>query len=94
VGKTRPGVIIQEEVANEVSPTVTIVPFSTSELEKDTKVHIPIGKGEGGVPKKCHTLCDQIRTVSKKRIIGKYGQLKTDKMKKIDEGIMIHLDID
>lgn len=93
IGKIRPGVNIQEDIANELSPNVTFVPFSASNLKRNSLVHIPIGKGEGGVNKKCFALCDQIRTISKARVIGRMGSLKKTKMDIIDEGIKIHLDL-
>lgn len=93
IGKIRPVVNIQEEIANELSPNVTFVPFSASNLKRNSLVHIPIGKGEGGVNIKCFALCDQIRTISKARVIGSIGNLDNNKMNIIDEGIKIHLDL-
>lgn len=93
IGKIRPAVNIQEEIANELSPNVTFVPFSASELKRDSSIHVPISKGEGGLNNKCFALCDQIRTISKARVIGRIGNLKKKKMENIDEGIKIHLNL-
>lgn len=91
VGKIRPAVNVQGRAANIKSKTVTIVPFSASSGYIDTDIHIPIGKGEGGVPKKCHALCNKITTLTKSRVLGRFGNLRTAKMNKILQGINYHL---
>ena len=91
IGKVRPAVNVQGKAANIKSKTVTIVPFSSTSGYVKTDIQIPIGKGEGGVPKKCHALCNQITTVTKSRVIRRYGNLKTAKMNIILQGINDHL---
>ena len=91
IAKIRPAVNVQGKAANIKSKTITIVPFSTTSGYVDTDIHISIGKGEGGVAKKCHALCNQIKTLTKSRVLGRIGNLKTSKMNKILQGINYHL---
>ena len=91
IAKIRPAVNVQGRAANIKSKTITIVPFSSSSGLTNSDIHIPIGKGEGGVPKKCHALCNQITTATKSRVLGRIGSLKTSKMNKILQGINYHL---
>ena len=91
IGKIRPAVNVQGKAANIKSKTITIVPFSSAAGYIDTDIHIPIGKGEGGVPQKCHALCNQITTLTKSRVLGRIGNLKTSRMNKILQGINYHL---
>ncbi len=91
IAKIRPVLNVQGRAANSKSKTVTIVPFSATSGFVDTDIHIPIGKGEGGVTKKCHALCNQITTVTKSRVLGRIGNLKASKMHKILQGINYHL---
>ena len=93
VGKIRPVVNIHEITANKYSPNITFVPFSASTLKRQSSIHIKINKGEGGVKTNCFALCDQIRTTSKSRIIGRLGNLRKSKLLRIDKGIKIHLDL-
>ena len=93
VGKIRPVVNIQEITANKYSPNITFVPFFASTLKRQSSIHIKINKGEGGVKTNCFALCDQIRTTSKSRIIGRLGNLRKSKLLRIDKGIKIHLDL-
>ena len=93
IGKIRPVVNIQEISANKYSPNITFVPFSASTLKRQSSIHIKIDKGEGGVKTNCFALCNQIRTTSKSRIIGRLGNLRKSKLLQIDKGIKIHLDL-
>ncbi len=90
--KVRPAVNIQGDVANEKSPTVTIVPFSSSQHLRQSDIHILIASEEAGIDRSSFALCDQVSTISKKRVRGRLKQLKTSKMKKIYEGIDFHFD--
>ena len=93
IGKIRPAVNIQEIKANKFSPNITFVPFSTSMLKRIASIHVKINKGEGGVNSDCVVLCDQIRTTSKSRVFGSIGTLSEQRLKQIDKGLKIHLDI-
>ncbi len=63
-GKTRPCLIIQNDIGNSVSPT-TIVAAITSKIEKEYPFTVLIRQGEANLPKESLILCNQIRTVSK-----------------------------
>jgi mRNA interferase MazF len=76
VGKARPAVVVQNDLANRSSPTVTIVPISTSIFP--FQVRIP--EGEGGLTRVSKALCEQIRTVSRERLGERLGQLSRDHM--------------
>ena len=94
LGKFRPSVNVQWDVANEKdNPHVTLVPFTTSGRITGSDMHIEIGKGEGGITKKSYALCDMITTVSKTRVKHRVGNLSTDKMNMLYRAISNHLDI-
>ena len=90
-GKTRPCLIIQNDVGNTVSPT-TIIAAITSKTEKEYPFTVLVRAGEGGLPKDSLILCNQIRTVSvNHRIVKRLGSLKPATMKKVDEAIKTSL---
>lgn len=65
----RPGVIISPESMNEQLETVIIVPLTTQKKDWPTRVDLEFQNVEG------QALCEQIRTVSKKRLTKKLGHL-------------------
>lgn len=63
--KTRPAVVVvQNELANRSSPTVTVVPL-TSQIARVFPFQARLAAGEGGLEQESKALCEQIRTVSK-----------------------------
>ena len=94
-GKKRPCVIIQNDIGNKYSP-VTIVAVITSqkEISKKYPVDVWIEKGEGGLKYPSIILCDQIRTIDKRRIINKVGHLSDSVLEDINLALKISLALD
>ena len=91
-GKVRPCVIIQNDVGNTYSP-VTIVAVITSQksLSKTYPVDVWVGNEEGGLDVPSIVLCDQIRTVDKRRIIKRLGHFSDSIMRDVDQALKISL---
>jgi mRNA interferase MazF len=92
IGKTRPGVVVSNDINNEFAATVTVVPI-TSKTGKVYPFEVFMPKGMGGLKENSKAKANQIRTVDKKRIKRVIGQLPMDLMNKIDEAVKIHLNI-
>jgi mRNA interferase MazF len=89
IGKTRPVVVVQNDLANRSSPTVTIVPISSS-TERVFPFQIRIPAGEGGLSRESKALCEQIRTVGRERFTQCLGQLSAERMKEIRAALDRH----
>jgi mRNA interferase MazF len=94
-GKARPCVVTQNDVGNKYSP-VTIVAMITSQkhLSQKYPVDVWIEKGEGGLNVPSIVLCDQVRTIDRRRITKKLGQFSAPVMKEVDKAIKISLALD
>ena len=89
-GGIRPVLIVQNDIGNKYSPTV-IVGAITSQLDKaKLPTHIEVGK-ECGLNKNSVILLEQIRTIDKRRLQEKIGQLSQQKMNEVDYAIEISL---
>ena len=88
-GKTRPVVIIQNNVANEHSPVVIIAAVTTTRGVKEYPTEIWVSPPNGGVRRASVVLLNQIRTIDKRRLIHRWGALDASTMKKLDEALMI-----
>ena len=92
--KTRPCLIIQNDIGNKFSPlTIIAVITSQKEIDKKYPTDIWISKGAGGLDYPSIIQCDQIRTIDKNRIIKKYGFLDISIMKKVNKALKISLDL-
>lgn len=77
-------VVLQNDVGNEYSPTTIIAPL-TSELKKlNMPTHILLKKNEvNGIKCDSVVLCEQVRTIDKKRINSISGNVGARIMNKI-----------
>ena len=93
-GKTRPCIIIQNNVLNKNAPTVIIsVITGRDRLKKKYPSHVWIDKGVSGLTKDSTIQCEQIRTIDKRRILNKIGVADTNCLRKIEESINITLSL-
>lgn len=90
-GKTRPCVVIQNDVGNEHSP-VTIIACMTSNVgRKEYPTNVYTSALETGLNCDSVVLLNQIRTVDKTRLRRKIGEIPESKMLEIDEALKISL---
>lgn len=92
IGKTRPAVVISNDINNTYADTVSIIPI-TSNVDKVYPFEVFLAKGESGLNKESKAKCNQIRSIDKKRLRKYIGTLKEDRIKELEEAILIHLDI-
>lgn len=90
VGKTRPAIVLQNEMANRTSPTVTVLPLST-QVERVFPFQVLIPAGEGGLPRDSKALCEQIRTLSIRRLAQRLGSLPPERLEEIRTALERHL---
>jgi mRNA interferase MazF len=90
--KTRPCVVIQNDIGNRFSPIVIVVAITGAEnVPRAYPVDVPIPKGEGGLTKNSVVQCNQIRSVDEKRLVRTLGQLRLATMAKVDRALKISL---
>ena len=92
IEKSRPAVVISNNINNELSDTVTIIPV-TSKTTKIYPFEVLLKKGEAGLVKDSKAKCNQIRTVDKKRLFKYLGSIDSKKMKELEKAVLIHLGI-
>ena len=90
VGKTRPAVVVQNDLANRSSPTVTVVPIS-SKVDRIFPFQVRVPVGEGGLERESKVLCEQIRTVSRNRLLDRLGQLSSERLEQVRAALDRHL---
>lgn len=92
ISKTRPAVVVQNDIGNQYSPLIIVSPIRGAEHIKRTyPVIVTVEKGAGGLDKKSVVQCDQIKSLDKSRIVGKRGHFPREIMKHIDAALKISL---
>lgn len=95
IPKTRPCVVVSRKIANEISRTVTVVPLSSMKGRAAERLIQPILRAEEShLSKNSRALCDQIRTIDKGRIRRTVGILDGEVMRRIDGGLILHLNLE
>lgn len=90
-GKTRPVVIIQNDVANQYSPVVIVAALTTAVGAKEFPTEVRVSAPEGGLKRDSAILLNQVRTIDKRRLIARWGRLTPQTMEKVDEALKISL---
>lgn len=91
-GRTRPCIVIQNDVGNRFSSTTIIVPLTdAAHIKAHSPIYIMVKKGDGGTTKNSYALCDQIRTVDQRRFRNIFGTLAPETMMAIDQALRISL---
>lgn len=92
IKKTRPAVVIQNDIGNKNSPLTIVAPITSAE-KYPHPVYVNIAASEGGLAKNSIVLLDQIRAIDQRRLSKYLGQMTDETMKKIDRALMISLDL-
>ena len=92
-GKTRPVLIIQNDVGNENSPVIIVACITSNLARKDYPTNVFITAKETGLSFDSIVLLNQIRTIDKTRLKSKAGHMPANKMLEVDEAIKISLNL-
>jgi len=89
IRKTRPCVIVSNNIANELSPLVTVIPLTSQKLNRIYPHEVLVENNPK--LKNAKIKVNQIRTFDKRRI-GKFmSHLSDSTMKKVDTALALHL---
>jgi len=92
-GKTRPVLIIQNDILNQNAPTAIVASITSKVFTKEYPMNVQLSQGNAGLDKNSTVLLSQIRTIDKTRLMKKLGSLDEMLMKKINLAIKISLEI-
>ena len=89
ISKTRPALIIQNNIANESSP-ITIIAAITSKFDDRLyPTEVLIEPPEGGLKTNSVILLNQVRSIDRQRLIRRIGAICSAKLSEVDRAIQI-----
>jgi mRNA interferase MazF len=89
VRKTRPAVVVSNDINNLNSPIVSIAPI-TSNVTRVYSFEVEIPAGMGGMRNRSKVMVNQTRGVDKLRLIKKTGRLSEDVITLLDSALRLH----
>ena len=91
IRKTRPALVIQNDVANRYSP-ITVVAAITSRVEEPLyPTEVFVRHPEGGLTADAAILLNQIRSVDKRRLFKRLGRVTPETMRKVNHALLSSL---
>ncbi len=93
-GKTRPALVIQNDIGNKLSTTTIVAPITSRIYTKEFPTNVFLDKNRTKLPKDSTILFNQIRTIDKERIIKKIDRLDRFYLEKSNRAIEVSLGLD
>jgi mRNA interferase MazF len=94
-GKTRPVLIIQTNLLNQIPHPSTIICPLTTNVKKDSDIlRVHLKKGEANLHQDCDVMIDQIRAIDNNRLLNKVGDLPKKLIETVKENLMIIIDLE
>lgn len=90
IKKTRPAIIIQNNVGNSIGPITIVAPITSQKIDYIRPFDAFIKK-TGGLDKDSKAVLNQIRSIDKRRLVKKIGSLDENTLGKVDEALKISL---
>ena len=88
-GGIRPVLIVQNDIGNRHSPTVIAAAITSQKEKAKLPTHIELSADGCGLAKDSVVLLEQIRTIDKKRLKERMGELDNGSMNKVNNALSI-----
>ena len=93
-GGIRPVLIIQNDVGNRHSPTVICAAITSQMHKAKLPTHVELDCHKYDLVKDSVVLLEQLRTIDKKRLKDKVCHLDSDIMKRVNNSLLVSLELD
>lgn len=91
IKKTRPALIIQNNVSNQYSPITIVAAISSQFSNPPHPREVILPTGTTGLGKPSAVVLNQLRSVDRMRLVKRLGTVESSTMKKIDQALLISL---
>lgn len=93
IQKTRPTVVVSNNLVNEFTKLVTVIPVTSQKVENVRSFEVLLDEALGLV-KKSKAIILQVRTIDKTRLQKKLGKVSKKNLKEIENALKIHFALD
>lgn len=88
-GGVRPVLIVQNDIGNKFSPTVIAAAITSQQDKNNLPTHISVDARDCGLAKDSVVLLEQVRTLDKRRLREKMGELDNMDMTKVNHALSV-----
>lgn len=90
-GGIRPVLIVQNDVGNKHSPTVIAAAITSKQEKSKLPTHIAVQATSCGLAKDSVVLLEQVRTLDKRRLKERMGELDQGSMAQVNDALQVSL---
>ena len=91
IKKTRPALVIQNDVANRWSPITIVAAISSSSDEPTYPTDVRVDPPEGSLRAASVVLLNQLRSIDRRRLVRRLGRLRPETIKRVDRALQVCL---
>lgn len=91
IQKTRPALILQNDIANRHSPITVVAAITSQFAEPLYPTEVIVSMPQGGLSVDSVVLLNQIRSIDKRRLVRRLGAVRPDTMEQVDRALQISL---
>ncbi len=88
-GGVRPVLIVQNDIGNKHSPTVIAAAITSQKEKNKLPTHIELNASSCGLAKDSVVLLEQVRTLDKRRLKERMGELDSDAMSQVNSALSV-----
>lgn len=88
-GGVRPVLIVQNDIGNKHSPTVIAAAITSQKEKNKLPTHIELNAASCGLAKDSVVLLEQVRTLDKRRLKERMGELDNDAMSQVNSALSV-----
>ena len=92
-GKCRPALIVSNDINNEFSQTVTVLPITSQPARKEYPFEVLVLKDVAGLTADSRIKANQVRTVDKHRLGSLIGSLPSEYLPRVEKALKLHLNM-
>ena len=93
IRKTRPALILQNDIANRYSPVTIVAAITSNVAEPLYPTEVLIEAGEGGLRIRSAALLNQIRSIDTRRLMKRLGVVHIETIERVNRALEISLGI-
>ena len=93
IGKSRPVLVVSNDVGNEHSGTVTVLPITSQAAGGTYAFEVRVPGGTGGLTADSRIKANQIRTLDKSRLVSFRGSLPAEYLPLVERALKVHLNM-
>ena len=91
IKKTRPALILQNDIANQHSPVTIVAAITTKFDDHLYPTEVLIAPPEGGLRRESVVLLNQVRSIDKRRLVKRVGAVSSETMFHVGRALEISL---